>query len=181
MESQRHPKSMKSRYKTGSRFCVEKCTPTSWKWMPLWSPKWSKIWSKTYIIRKVPTRVWIEPARSDCVSGLPSSLPKSRKNVLEIRRAFSAKFLLKKVPQTNQKSTKTWSAGLPKRTAKTVPKKVDKNTKKTLHNEAPQSDFFDVFQGLGPRVPQGGPRDPPKVLKVSPKVLKWRPRAIKNR
>ena len=47
--------------------------------MPFWSPKWSKILQKKCIFGKVPTCVWIEPARSDCVSGLSRSLPKSRK------------------------------------------------------------------------------------------------------
>ena len=47
-------------------------------------------------------------------------------------------------------------------------------------HEVPKSDFFEVFKGLGPRVPQGGPKDPPRALKVSPKVPKWNPQAIKN-
>ena len=41
-----------------------------------------KIDPQTNFLGKVPTCVWIEPARSDCVSGLPRSLPESRKNVL---------------------------------------------------------------------------------------------------
>ncbi len=59
-------------------------------------------------------------------------------------------------------------------------KKVQKNTKKVTQNEVPKSYSFDVFKGLGPRVPQGGPKDPPRALKVSPKVPKWSPQAIKN-
>ena len=59
-------------------------------------------------------------------------------------------------------------------------KNVQKNIKQVTQNEVPKSDFFDVFKGLGPRVPQGGPKDPPRALKVSPKVPKWSPQAIKN-
>ena len=55
-----------------------------------------------------------------------------------------------------------------------------KNDKKVAQNEVTKSDFFYVFKGLGPRVPQGGPKDPPGALKVSPKVPKWSPQAIKN-
>ena len=43
---------------------------------------------------------------------------------------------------------------------------------KVLQNEVLKSDLFDVFRGLGPKVPQDGPKDPPRALKVSPKVAK---------
>ena len=46
---------------------------------------------------------------------------------------------------------------------------------KVLQNKVPKSDFFDVFRGLGPKVPQDGPKDPPRALKVSPKVPKGTP------
>ena len=70
--------------------------------------------SETYFLGKVPTCVWIEPARSDCVSGLSRSLPKSRQNVLEIRHDFKAHFLSKKVPKVSKMDSQMGSKMAPK-------------------------------------------------------------------
>ncbi len=52
---------------------------------------------------------------------------------------------------------------------------VDKLFKKVPQNEVQTNYLFDVFRGLGPKVPQGGPKDLPRALKVSPKVPKGAP------
>ena len=190
MESQSHPKSVKNQWKTSSRLCLE---------------KWCKKWSKSSSIWKDFGMIFALNFNAYCYAWCVAWRCENHRFVLvftvfAVRRPFHTKqkhqnFVVKMVGVFREGCRHHFFVNLgfqsaPKISRTSLKNVIHRASKLQLKNMRWKSAtpkwgtpkiFFDIFKGLGPRVPHGGPKDLPRAQKVDPKLSnaklqKWDPK-----